>query len=442
MNRTLVPLVLLAACVPNNAELQNASYAAFIAEGSSLSLLKEEVDPSDYENNWNVDCREFEDPADAEALQLDDALKICGENKWPPVYEQWATQAGFRVVTEELDPWRAEALATAEGDIQISFHHTLPGGADMRFVFAVDPDFAPVTCLADENGQVSRQPYDGDWIENWSTELGWLAEQDEDYLKPYSHLEPYLETGRLYFLNARSYQFNPANPNGSDWDIPEIWAAGATQGKFSEENLFHRTARYGEPSVYNALEASEASETNYYGDFQIDPDDLWYCDFDTDATGPDVELAEQAFQACMTEEQDNVRSIMSSVRSELELMLTPEGADEPLFTWAPIGHTNSWREPDGLPPGFDGWSELHFNYIVFSGDSVLEPGGRAEGAFSFSYDADQSSTRVFIKGQFVVDKIKQDKWVTADLRRDKLIEKDVELCSAASEEDAAPSDKK
>lgn len=439
--RTLVPLLLLAACTPQNAELTEGSYAAFIAEGSSLSLQKGEVDPQDYPQTWNVDCREFENQADEAALRLEDPLKICGQNNWPPEYEAWAVQSGYRVVTEPIEPWRGEALITAEGDMQVAFHHRLPGGADFRFVFAIDPDFGPVACRVDDEGNTLRQPMDGDWIKNWSGELDYLhgladqlneqeAGRGDHLLEAYSHLEPYRDNGRLYLLNARGYQFNPADPTGPDWDFPEIWASGAAQGKFSEENLFHRTARFGEPEIYNAVEASEATETAYV---TIRAEDLWYCDMEP-GTDPTT-------NPCMTTTRERLDEITVGVQDELDRMLQPDKETPPLFTWAPIGHTNFWREPDGLPPGFDGWSELHYNYVVFSGDSQLEVGGSAEGAFSLTFDADESSTRIFVKGRFVIDRIKKDKWTTADLRQEKLLENGVELCSAASDEDAAPSEK-
>jgi hypothetical protein len=440
MHRTLVPLVpslLLAACTPNNAELKSTSYAAFISSGNSLSLQKETIDPGDWSKTWNVDCRDFEDPADKEALQLDEPLKICGDEIWPPEYEEWAIQSGFHVVVEDdIEPWRGEAVITSEGDLQLAFHHRLPGGADMRFVFSIDPDFAPVSCSVDEQeGTVVRGPMDGDWIENWSTELDYIAEQsaaDETgaFGRPYAHLEPYLDGGRLYLLNSRSYQLNPADPTGADWDIPSQWSAGAAQGKFSEENLFHRTARFGEPQVYNAVEVADNTEYQY---FDISKDELWYCD---DITGDPRE------DLCMQAMEEEIREVQVGVREELDRMLDPDKSGEPVFSFAPITHINYWRESDGLPPGFDGWAEAHWNYVVFSGDSDLQVGGRAEGAFSFTFDADESSTRVFMTGQFVVEKIKKDRWTTSNLEQEKLIEKDVELCSAASEQDANPSDEK
>jgi hypothetical protein len=434
MHRMLVPLVpslLLAACIPDNAELVDTSYAAFISSGNSLSLQKETVDPSDWSKTWNVDCRDFEEPADKEALQLEDPLKICGEEIWPPEYEEWAIQSGFHVVIEEnIEPWRGEAVITSEGDLQLAFHHRLPGGADMRFVFAIDPDFAPVSCTVDEEGTVVRGPMDGDWIAEWSKELDYIAAQseaDEAYLAPYAHMEPYFDGGRLYFLNARSYQLNPADPTGADWDIPQQWSAGAVQGKFSEENLFHRTARYGEPQVYNAVEVQDNTEYQY---FDISKDELWYCD--------DI-VVEPTEDLCMIEMEEELREVQVGVRDELGRMLDPEKSGTPLLSFAPITHVNYWRQPDGLPPGFDGWGEAHWNYVVFSENSDLQVGGRAEGAFTFTFDADESSTRVFMKGRFVVEKIKKDRWTTDNLEQVKLEEKGVELCSAASEQDANPS---
>jgi hypothetical protein len=75
---------------------------------------------------------------------------------------------------------------------------------------------------------------------------------------------------------------------------------------------------------------------------------------------------------------------------------------------------------------------------VFSGDSDLVAGGQAKGAFSLVLDADQSSTRLFIEGEFEIDKIKNDRWTTANLAHDKLEEAGETLCSAASPEDADP----
>jgi hypothetical protein len=143
--------------------------------------------------------------------------------------------------------------------------------------------------------------------------------------------------------------------------------------------------------------------------------------------------------ADLAAQQDHAREVAAGIHEELGRMFTPEEDGEPVFDYMPITHSNFWRIPDGRPPGLDGWSELHYNYVVFSADSNLEEGGQAEGAFSLVLDADISSTRLFIKGNFQIDKIKKDRWKTDDLQAEKLIENGATLCQAASEQDADPS---
>lgn len=464
MNRAVaLPASILAslavsACAPNNAKLTDGSYIAFLSDGTSLSLAKEKIVPEDYDQNWTVDCRDFETPEDEEALKLDNALKICGPVNWPPLYEEWAKQAGFRVVTEQLDPWRGEALITAEGDLQISFHHHAPGGADMRFVLSVDPDFGPVTCQQKEDGSgTERIPLDGDWVGEWSKELDALADLDDDQRAPYEHLLA-VPGGRLVFLNAFSYQLNPVDVDGQIWELPETWVAGAAEGRFSEEDVYHRKARYGEPSVYNLLEVEGSDSTAGTFYTGVDPHDLWYCDL---ADGADTMTGEcedrdsfpDTLDGTMVQQDERAREVADGVRIEIERMTKVVAGDpdengnpiyeyaadaDPVFTYAPIAHTNFWRRPDGLPAGLDGWSELHYNYVVFSGDSQLEEGGSATGAFSLVLDSASSSSRVFIKGSFEIPRIRKDHWKTENLAEQKLIEAGVELCSAASEHDAAP----
>src|SRR5262245_33019827 len=110
----LALLLAAPACKPNNATLTSGRYMAFIADGSSLSLAKDLVPLDKYSTYYQVDCREFETPQDEAALRLPEWISICGDNQWPPVYEQWAIQDGFHVVSEELKPWRGEAVITAE----------------------------------------------------------------------------------------------------------------------------------------------------------------------------------------------------------------------------------------------------------------------------------------------------------------------------------------
>lgn len=412
MSRTLAPSLLtalLAGCAPQTAQLIDGSYIAFLSDGTSLSLAKEEIDPADYSGSYNVDCREFETPEDEEALKLEDPIAICGPNVWPPQHEEWAVQSGFRVVHEDLAPWRGEAIITSEGDLQITFHHRAPGGADIRWAFSVDPKFQPTTCAPGSSDIIDL---DGDWIENWSTELDWLAGQDDETLAAFEHMEPYFDGGRLFFLNAFGYQLNPSDVDDF-WTLPQQWLSGATQGKFSEEFIEGRTPRFGEPYVYNYVEVASTPP-------EITEAEIWYCDMEAGADPLD--------STCMQNRETRVRTVVSEIRTELDRLMTDDD-DNQYYHYEPIAHFNTWRVPDGLPPGLDGWAEMHYNYVVFSGDSDLTEGGRAEGAFSLVLDAQDSTSRVFLKGRFEVPKIKKDRWTTADLRADKIEESGVTLCS-------------
>jgi hypothetical protein len=442
---------LLTACAPNNAVLTEGKYISFLSEGTALSLSKEAVDPEDYDIHYNVDCRVFASDEDEAALELDDPLRICGENNWPPEYEEWATQAGFRVVTEDMDPWRGEALISSEGDLQIAFHHRPPGGSDMRFVIAIDPDFGPTTCVQDPDSEgLKRVPLDGDWVAEWSRELEWMRGLDDEQRRPYELFTgDELEGGRLWFLNAYGYQLNPVDVDGQVWDLPQQWIAGAAQGRFVEENLFHRTPRYGEPFVYNSIEVEGSASGSGTFYVTINPDDLWYCDMEEGSDPTDAPCAAGYPNYAALDE--HVREVADGVRFELERMtkVTTEEVDgeqlyvfdndaEPVFSFAPVPHTNTWRIPDGRPPGLDGWGELHYNYIAFTRDSLLEVGGSARGSFALAMDAGSSSSRVFVQGKFEIDKIKRDRWTTSFLSQEKQLEAGIELCNAASEQEANP----
>jgi len=441
MHRLVPTLLLLAACAPNNAQLLEGSYITFLADGTSLSLTKDEVPLDKYKNSYNVDCRTFDNKDDQAALQLPDALDICGPKKWPPVYESWENQGAFHVVEEDLDPWRGEAVITAEGDLQIAFHHHIPGGQDMRFVIAVDPDFAPQHCIQDTNGHAKRVPLDGDWITNWSDEtLGWVQKQLDKDNNPYGNsfdmIEPYLDGGKLFFLNALSYQYNPIAPDSPSWNLPPAWEAGSAEGKFVEEDVFQRRARYGDPTVYNAVELSGSSSTGA----NVDPSQLFWCDLPAGAD-PHTASCGGASKgwSSMTDIDDTIHQIASDIHDELNLVMQPDKDQDPVYEYAPLGHSNFWREPDGLPAGLDSWGELHYNYVVFDKGSDLSVGGHADGGFELVFDASESSTRMFVKGRFTIPKIKNDHWKTVDLEHEKLIENGATLCSAASPDDADPS---
>lgn len=426
--KNVVPFLLLAACTPQSATLTSGSYVALFSEGTSLSLGKGEVDPanSEFTHSYNLDCREWEDNATRDLLELEDRIP-CGVLNFTneqdgAQYETWANESGYRVVSEPLEAWRGEAIIGAEGDLQIGFHHRMPGGADFRFIFAVDPDFQPTSCEATDDGSVERQPLDGDWIEEWSSELDLIASETEEYQAAFAHMSDYLDDGRLFFLNSTSYQINPRSVNDF-WFLPDQFEAGAAQGKIAEELLIMRQSVWGDPSIYAENDDTTADT------FAEPPDEqeLWWCELE-EGVDPNDAPCRNFWYSSMDEVEEDVRATAQTTYNELRRMFRPVNGEDPIMEYRPVAHLNRWREPDGVPAGFDGWGEMHYNYVVFSADSNLEVGGSAEGAFSLALEAIDSSTRVFIQGRFEIESIRQDRWTTADLRTIKAEENGVDLC--------------
>ena len=463
----MLPFLLLAACTPQNAQLVSGSYVALLSEGTSLSLSNGDVVPETYGTNYTIDCRDAGDfftNVEEEtfirrgvfACQPDEERRLegsieCGDiavrddypvavpaefnwcsrpddadgtdfADWPLQHETWANQAGFRVVAEELAPWRGEATITGEGDLQIGFHHALPSGADMRFIFAVDPDFQPLVCTTNDAGQVESPKFDGDWVANWSTELERIQDLPAPQRAAYEHMEPYLDGGRLFFLNARSLQINPQVTDAGridGWSLPEQYVAGATTGKYAEEELTLRTSIFARPSVSDAFDPDdEENPPPFVGG------DLWWCEL-PDGAAPDSEacIGDSRFEN-MAALRDEVETVATETFQDFRTLFRPVAGDDPIFAYRPIGHTNEWRPRDTIPTGFDSWGELHYSYVVFSEDSDLTVGGSAEGAFTLVLQARESFTRVVIKGQFEIDSISRDIWATQDLRS----ENDLEPC--------------
>jgi len=450
----LLPLLSIG-CTPDNAEIVEGSYVAFVSADTSVSLLKGVLDLEQFDGEqWNIDCREFETLTEEQAddRRLPDALPICkksdlrnsdiGVRDWPgdtddvneepyfpnytsfgPNHEEWIVQGPYHALAEDLTPWRGEGVVTSEGDIQVSFHHFLPDGSDFRFAFVIDPDFAPRTCVQ-EGDEVVAEPIDGDWIENWSAEFAdYLGGLNEEEASRYAHMSDYvLNGGKVWALTAGAYQLNPSNTDDY-WFFPEEYSAGHAAGKFVDERMTARGARYGEPYVYNFMDADSALGIT------VGATDLWHCDMDADVDPnecPPCDRTEGQWDIDgggddFCELGSRVDRVADEVAEELAII---NPYDNPTLDYRPLVLHNSGRTPDSREPGLDGWTGMHYNYVTFSKDSVLEEGGVAEGAFSHVLDAEDGKSGVCLSGKFRIDPIKKDLWVADNLREIKLAESD------------------
>ncbi len=429
----VVLATLVGGCAPQNAQLTAGDFVAFLAATDSLTVNKgrvplgEDVEDDTWELYHTIDCREFETAStveETEALRVDAAnrLRICdgeaNELDWPPDHETWLDTNGFYAVGETLDPWRGEAVITSEGDIQVAFHHRLPGGEDFRFMFVIDPDFQPKDCVQTADGTATELvDVDGDWVANWSANT---------------------EGGSRYYLNSGAFMWDPVTAEentGSDnppqWFLPNWWLAGYAAGRTGDDDLRVRTPRYANPELYLALEESELTAEPTVTDRE-----LFHCyvgdlpDCSSNQAQCDAIIA----QAAECESRINVvETIAANVSEEFASIgiVDVEG----LPSSSPVVETNRWRAFQHTDPAsLSRWVEMHYNWVEFDGDpATLEAGDSTSGRFSLFLDAVDSSTRVVVRGTFEIPRLKNDKWTT-DYLPPELVERyETELCGGATD---------
>lgn len=422
--RSLSLLLLgLGACAPQNAEIVQGSYTAFLSLNTSAVFVDQSIRLEDIDRVWGWDCRSLPD----EELRLNDPryplISNCREGGGVEVFdgvasrplrhESWANRDAFVAVREELQPWRGEAVMTSEGDLNLTFHQALPGG-DFRFAIAVDPNFAPRSCEEVEGG-VAYEPIDGDWLANWSRavdEPNWDG-GDAEVHWPEAYRPPG-GRGTVFFLNSFSYQFNPEERTRT-WSIPPTMRAGYARARWGPEELFAVSTRYGLPSAYLAFDEAEQGPPL---------SSLFYTPLDPERfAGDDYEARIREFGPYINMMQ-TVQRTSNEIQEELTA-LYGENPDE----HRPVVPSNAWRKPDGIPSGLDGWGELNYSWIRFDQDpSEIQVGGSLTGNFHARFYGANSQSHFFVQGYFSIDRIKKDRWVTRDVNRDKLEENGTTLC--------------
>jgi hypothetical protein len=413
------------ACAPQNAQLERGSYTAFLSLNTSPVFVDGSIRVEDTDQQWAFDCRALVDESFRFSHPTIPLIDNCRANGGVDVddgvasrqiiHEEWANRDAFVVVREELEPWRGEAVMTSEGDLNVTFHHNLPGG-DFRFAFAIKPTFAPRECR-ERDGVVAFEPVDGDWIEGWSRAVnepnydGFEAELQ--WPEAYA---PRRGRGHVFMLNAFSYQFDP-DDRTRVWSLPPQWRAGYARARWGPEELFFVPTRFGRPRAYTAFD--EQGQGPALGDLfyvSLNPNNFDEEDFESEVRsyGPFINMMRLA-ERTGREMQDEMASLYPS--------------NVPADTLRPVVPSHAWRKPDGVAAGLQGWGEINPSWVRFDQDpSEIEVGASLSGNFAMRFYGATSQSQVFVQGYFEIPRVKKDRWVTRNVNEDKRIENQTSVC--------------
>jgi len=294
-------------------------------------------------------------------------------------FHTWLQTDGYYAITSEIEAWRTEAYINGEGDFQLTVHQDLGNKEDFRFVFSVDPDFAPVTCETGEGGQAQIEYVDGsNWTEQWSS--------DED-------------THNIYYLNAGGYQVNPSDTDDY-WYLPSDWNSGYGHAKFSSEEFNSHPVDFG----------------NYENDIS---DHFLLTDRDSDTT----QASYDSLIANMDESTSNWANEMVSVAGAW-------ASDAAAFEYKL--EDNTWRDVDISYSGFDGWIEMHSSWVRIEKSATFEVGSSLSGDFQILFDGFESSSRIVVRGTFTIDELREDPWAYPILEDEERAEHGSEYCGGVA----------
>lgn len=430
----ILPLLILATagCAPQNAEISSGSYTAFLSVNTSPVFVENTLRLEEVDNLWGFDCRGADEelrytsetgfplPRNEEIVPIidncnEDGSEVEVGSGGSIRHENWANRDAFVVAHEELEPWRGEAVMTSENDLNITFHHALPGG-DFRFAFAVDPNFAPRVCV-ERDGEVAFQPVDGDWLANWSRAVNEPNHNGGDAEVHFPEaFRPEGPPGTLFLLNANAYQFDPSDRTRI-WSLPPTMRAGYSRARWGGEELFFTPTRYALPAAYQNFDENETGPPEsalFYVD--LDPDQFGGEDYENEirSYGPFIGMMR------------GVERVSNEMGEELTALYDPS-VEVPEHR--PVVPSNAWRKPDGYAAGLQGWGQISSSWVRFDqAPSEMEVGASLSGNFHLRFFGANSQSQVLVQGRFEISRVKKDRWVTKNVNENKLEENETMLC--------------
>jgi hypothetical protein len=406
---TLLPIVvLLYGCAPQDAEV-TADYAVYLAAASSENINRLERTGIDVEAAPEkyglepIDCRILSGLEDDEAIDaarldgVDYGAECCtsgsGEECDTPIqprYFSWLDDYAYFLHEGKVDAWRTEAVLTREGDLQLTVHMDIAKLGDFRFGWVIDPDFAPTLCVDGENG-AEEVADEGDWLTLWSEGL---------------------DKGKLWHLNAGSFQINPSN-EGIPWYFAQEWQAGYSFARFADEEFYGHATDYSD-EYYRPFYVDAYGESSTYscGDAaDTDGDGLG------DGADPDCEVSGYEGASIPAPKNVNPDERYANWVENVEEFFASDVTDladigKSDFPFQVMVEDNSGRPVDGTTAGFDGWLGVSPSWVRIDNpeDIKLNPDKPITGEFQVYLEGVAAASKMLVRGSFTINNVRDDVW--------------------------------
>ena len=379
----------------------------------------------------NFDIRQGEcDGAYAEDCNEEDIAGFTAECDQLRSLEknQWVLDDGYYGLKGDLDAWRSEALINSEGDLQLTIHVDLGDDQDFRYVWSIDPAFAPDDCLENDEGELYRAFSDGsNWVQEWS--------EDE-------------EGNLIYYLTAASYQVNLTDSEIS-WYLAEDMVAGYSHAKFAAEEFSSHPGEYGHydleggplPWGTDAISGGtlaggflgvdvdgHAGTIGFAGsDDYVDWYEQYQANFETlcgTVKGAKCENFDD--DDTMTWEDEMVLALGAVTDSNGNGLLDD---GEARFEHKIEG--NMWRPLDNTISGMDGWMEVHSSWVRLKTGQTVAPGETVAGDFQIFFEGAEAGSRLLVRGAFEITDLEMDRWGYDILEDTKREENGTPYCGGA-----------